>query len=124
MKMRTKQRSSISARDYSSNANCRTNIPAIFRGIFGIFHGISKFLFIYSTTHRGTPNDVLWNPGWETLAWRVDGMTLEMEKLLSRGKEIFHSGRRYSKHHMDGSGYESVPLWSECGDKLNCVTSK
>jgi hypothetical protein len=39
----------------------------IFRGIFGIFRGISKFLFIYSTISRGTPDDVLRNPGWETL---------------------------------------------------------
>jgi hypothetical protein len=40
--------------DYSSIANCRAKIPAIFRGIFGIFRGISKFVFIYSTISRGT----------------------------------------------------------------------
>jgi hypothetical protein len=39
----------------------------LFRGIFGIIRGISKFLFIYSTISCGTPDDVLRNPGWETL---------------------------------------------------------
>jgi hypothetical protein len=38
--------------DYSSTATCRAKIPAIFRGIFGFFRGISKFLFIYSTISR------------------------------------------------------------------------
>jgi hypothetical protein len=28
-------------------ANCRTNIAAIFQSTYGIFRGISKFLFIY-----------------------------------------------------------------------------
>jgi len=39
--------------EYCSTAKCRTKIPAIFRGIFGILRGISKLLFIYSTTPRG-----------------------------------------------------------------------
>jgi hypothetical protein len=55
--------------NYSSTANCRTKISAIFRGIFGIFRGVSKYLFIYSTILRGTPDDVLRNPGWETLTY-------------------------------------------------------
>jgi len=43
---------------YSIIANLRTNVPAIFGGIFGIFLGILKSLFIYATISRGTPNDV------------------------------------------------------------------
>ena len=39
--------------EYSSTAKCRTKIPTIFRGVFGIFRGISKLLFVYSTTPRG-----------------------------------------------------------------------
>jgi hypothetical protein len=41
-------------RDYSSIANYHTKIPAIFQGIFGIFHGISKLLFIYFVVSLGT----------------------------------------------------------------------
>ena len=40
--------------DYSIT-NCRTKIPAIFRWLFGIFRGISKYVFIYFTLCRGTP---------------------------------------------------------------------
>ena len=29
--------------NYSSVANCRTKLPAIFRGIFGILHSMAKF---------------------------------------------------------------------------------
>jgi hypothetical protein len=39
----------------------------VFRGIFGVFRGISSFLFVYSTISRGTPDNVPQNPGWETL---------------------------------------------------------
>ena len=59
--------------DYSNISNCRTKILAIFRGIFIIFCGISKYLCIYSSISIGTPNDVLCNPKvprnpvWETL---------------------------------------------------------
>jgi hypothetical protein len=53
---------------YFETAYCRTKIPTILRGIFGIFHDISICLFIYlSTIYRRTPNDLLRNPGWETL---------------------------------------------------------
>jgi hypothetical protein len=55
--------------DYSCSANCRTKISAIFRGIFGIFRAISKFLCVYSTISRGTPNDYLRNTTWETLGY-------------------------------------------------------
>jgi len=47
--------------------------PTIFPGIFGIFYGISKFLYTYSTISYGTPNNfqqsprILWNPAEETL---------------------------------------------------------
>jgi len=40
--------------DYSSTANCQTNIPAVFRGTSGIFRGTSEFLVIYSMNSRGT----------------------------------------------------------------------
>jgi hypothetical protein len=39
--------------EYCSSVKCRTKIPAIFRGVFGILRGISKLLFVYSTTPRG-----------------------------------------------------------------------
>ena len=51
-----------------SIANCLAKIPAIFRGIHGIFRSISKVLFIYFMISHGTPNDVVPNPGWETLS--------------------------------------------------------
>jgi hypothetical protein len=40
--------------DYSSIANCHTKVPAIFKGMFGIFHGISKFLVSYFMVSHGT----------------------------------------------------------------------
>jgi hypothetical protein len=40
-------------------------MSAIFREIFGIFRGSSKFLFIHSTFSRGTPEDIVLAPGWE-----------------------------------------------------------
>jgi len=55
--------------DYSSIANYRANFPLILWGICGTFLGISKFLFIYSTISRGTPNNVPWSPGWKTLLY-------------------------------------------------------
>ena len=53
--------------DYSNISNCRTKILEIFRGIFIIFCGVSKYLRIYSTISRGNPEDGMWNPVWETL---------------------------------------------------------
>jgi hypothetical protein len=42
--------------DYSIITNCRTNIPAIFRWLFGIFVVFQNvYLFIYFTLCRGTP---------------------------------------------------------------------
>jgi hypothetical protein len=38
---------SVARVDYSSTANCRTKILAIFQGIFRIFHGTYKFVCIY-----------------------------------------------------------------------------
>jgi len=60
------QKQLLAQEDYSSIVKGRIKIPAIFRVIFGIFHGMSGFTFIYSTISRGKPNDVLWNLGWET----------------------------------------------------------
>jgi hypothetical protein len=65
--------------DYSSIANYQIKTLAIFRGIFGIFHGISKFLIIYSTIFRGTPDNVLRNPGWETLVEEVKNIKMEVD---------------------------------------------
>jgi len=47
--------------------NCRTDITVIFRGTLGTLRGISKLLCIYSMISSATTNDVLRNPGWETL---------------------------------------------------------
>jgi hypothetical protein len=55
--------------NYTSAANWRTKISAIFRGIFGIFRAISKFLCVHSMISRGTPNDVLWNPSWAKMGY-------------------------------------------------------
>jgi hypothetical protein len=41
--------------------------PRYFEKYLKIFPGMSKFVFIYSTISRETPNDVVRNPGWETL---------------------------------------------------------
>jgi hypothetical protein len=45
--------------DYYNIASLQTEISAIFRGMFGIFRGMSMLLFIYSMISRGTPNDIL-----------------------------------------------------------------
>jgi hypothetical protein len=41
------------------------------RETLGIFRRILKCLYIYPTISRGTPNDILWNPGWETPHYRL-----------------------------------------------------
>ena len=54
----------------ASRGSCgqlQEKIPAILRGIFESFRCISKILNTYSTISRGTPNDVMRNPDWETL---------------------------------------------------------
>jgi hypothetical protein len=48
--------------NYSNIVNCRTKIPSIFQGLFTTSRGISKFLSIYSTISRGTPNDIQAKP--------------------------------------------------------------
>ena len=53
-------------RYYSRIVNCRTNIPAIIRGLFQIFRSMSVVIFNHPTIYSGTPNDILRNPGWET----------------------------------------------------------
>lgn len=50
-----------------SITNCRTNITVTYRGTFGTLRGISKLLSIYSIISSAATNDVLRNPGWETL---------------------------------------------------------
>ena len=50
------------AHGHYTNAKRRIKIPAIIRGIFGMFCGISEFLYIYSMVTGGTTNDVLRNP--------------------------------------------------------------
>ena len=53
-KTKTKQMSPFVAHsDYSSTANCHTNIPAIFRGTSGIFRGTSEFSVMYSMNIHG-----------------------------------------------------------------------
>jgi len=45
--MKTKtRRPLVMHRDYPSIANCWIKIPVIFCSTLGIFHGISKFLFV------------------------------------------------------------------------------
>ena len=53
--------------DYLSRAKFRTNVPAIFWGMFAIFCGNSKFMFIATTISHRSPNNVLRCPGWGTL---------------------------------------------------------
>jgi hypothetical protein len=55
-----------SARRLLQYSQLPDKIPAIFRGISGIFRGATKVLF-YSTISRATPDDIPRNPGWETL---------------------------------------------------------
>jgi len=52
--------------EYVSITIFRTNLPAIFWGIFGIFCVNSKFVFIASMISRGPHNHVLRSPGWKT----------------------------------------------------------
>ena len=66
---RTERERVGSARRLSSIANFwKKKIPAIFRGISGMFRRISLFLFILSTISSVTPNDGPRNPGLETLS--------------------------------------------------------
>jgi hypothetical protein len=39
-----------------------------------------SFLFIYSAISRGTPNDVLRNPGWETLVQSLNIPSLMLDQ--------------------------------------------
>jgi len=50
----TKKRRLVAHGDYCSIANCWIKIPAIFRGMFGIFRDISRRLFVYFKIYRGT----------------------------------------------------------------------
>jgi len=68
--------------DYISTAKYRTNIPDIFRGIIGVFRGISHFLFTYLTISCCTPNNFLRNPGRGTLIW---GLQYGMDDREKRG---------------------------------------
>ena len=47
----------------------------MFCGIFGIFDGVLKSLFIYSAVPHETPNDVVRNPGWETRVYIMNRHT-------------------------------------------------
>ena len=66
-KMFTGQMQLVAHTDYPILLITGQKIPAMFRGMFGIFLGISKFVGTYSTISGGTSNDVPRNPGWETL---------------------------------------------------------
>jgi hypothetical protein len=63
---RTENKERVAYGNYCSTVNRLTKIPAIFQGIFGIFHGILKCLCIYCTTSGGTSDYFLWKPDWET----------------------------------------------------------
>jgi hypothetical protein len=56
----------LAQEDYFSIVKGRIKIPAIFRGIFGIFRGMWAFTFVYFTISREKPKDVLRNLVWET----------------------------------------------------------
>ena len=64
------QRQSLSHGDYSSNANLRIKILAIFPGTFGVSRNFQIFIY-YSTSSCETPNDILQTSGWETLRYAV-----------------------------------------------------
>lgn len=70
---------------YTNSAKRQIKFPAIIRGIFGMFCGISEFLYIYSMVSGGTTNDVLWNPGWETLLLRDNLEPTNCEEQNSSG---------------------------------------
>jgi len=71
LKQKKRKRQLEAHRDHSSVANCWTKIPVILKGIFGILHGISERLSIYSSIshrmHRFNRTLIPRNPGWETL---------------------------------------------------------
>jgi hypothetical protein len=56
-KIERTKRQFVTDGDYSSVSSCRTKSPATFRGIFGIFLGMSIFLFIFIIS-RETHNKV------------------------------------------------------------------
>jgi hypothetical protein len=49
-----KKRRLVAHGDYCSIANCWIKIPAIFRGMFGIFRDISRRLIVYFKNSHGT----------------------------------------------------------------------
>jgi hypothetical protein len=51
----TENKEDVAHRFYSSIVICWKKIPAILRGIFDIFGGILKCLYIFSTLSRGKP---------------------------------------------------------------------
>jgi hypothetical protein len=53
-KTKTKERQLVAHGDYLSSATCRTDIHAFLRRIFGIFCGVSEFVFVYSAIPCGT----------------------------------------------------------------------
>jgi hypothetical protein len=54
--------------DGSSITNHLTKILAIFKVLFWIFHGISKYLNIYSTISGEILDDAAGNFGWEAVS--------------------------------------------------------
>jgi hypothetical protein len=57
--------------DYSSIPVAGQKSPAKSLGIFGIFRGMSNFLFIFVTVPFGAHKSVLWTPNWGTIGYRM-----------------------------------------------------
>ena len=69
---KTAKKQMVARGDISSTANCRTNIPAKFRGIFENFSRDLKIVcLIIPQFPRRASDDVPPNPGWETVEWTV-----------------------------------------------------
>ena len=86
--------------EHSSIANCLTKLPAIFPSALRISRGIPKFLLIYFTISHGTPNDVLPNPGWETLseAYTEHQSNTAREKLSTEEKLPYCQSLHHKSH--------------------------
>lgn len=76
---KTAEKQVVAHGDLPSTTNCRTNIPAKFRGIFENFSWNFKIFYpIIPRFPPRTSNDVPPNPGWE-----IVGRTISTEMLLT-----------------------------------------
>jgi hypothetical protein len=60
----------------------------IFQGIFRIFRGFAKFIYLFTTISRGTPNDVLRDAGWKTQSKSLHRQAKVKQSLYRSGQAL------------------------------------